>query len=94
VRSLRLASRAGMCRTSLHNICMKTDGVSPKNIVVKMRMERAVELLTFTDHTLEHIAESIGYDTAFSFSRAFKGYSEVSPREFRKKISLPGESSS
>jgi AraC-like DNA-binding protein len=89
-----MASRAGMCRTSLHNICMKTDGISPKNIVVKMRMERAVELLTFTDHTLEHIAESIGYDTAFSFSRAFKGYSEVSPREFRKKISLPGESSS
>ena len=89
-----MASHAGMCRTSLHSICMKTYGVSPKNIVVKMRMERAVELLTFTDHTLEHIAESIGYDTAFSFSRAFKSYSEVSPREFRKKISLPGESSS
>ena len=89
-----MASHAGMCRTSLHSICMKTYGVSPKNIVVKMRMERAVELLTFTDHTLEHIAESIGYDSAFSFSRAFKRYSEVSPREFRKKISLPGESSS
>lgn len=59
---------------------------TPMAVVLDYRIQRASEMLAFTDYTLESIAENVGYETAFSFSRAFKRQVGKSPSEFRKEM--------
>ena len=51
--------------------------------VTFVRMQRAVWLLRHTDHTIEAIAEELGYNTQNYFSGTFKKYVGLSPRDFR-----------
>lgn len=79
-----LAAEAGMSPAQFNRIVRRFQRATPMAIVTNYRMARAREMLTFTDHTLEAIAMSIGYETAFSFSRAFKRHVGKSPNDFRK----------
>lgn len=49
----------------------------------EVRMERARNLLLSGDMTVSEIAERVGYDSVFSFSRAFKTAEGRSPSEYR-----------
>ncbi len=60
---------------------------TPMAVVLDFRIQRSREMLAFTDHTLEAIATNVGYETAFSFSRAFKRKVGKSPSDFRKEMS-------
>ncbi|WP_404323976.1 helix-turn-helix domain-containing protein [Cytobacillus firmus] len=51
--------------------------------VTFVRMQRAVWLLRHTSHTIEWIAEELGYNTPNYFSGTFKKYVGLSPREYR-----------
>jgi two-component system, response regulator YesN len=51
--------------------------------VTFVRMQRAVWLLRHTDHTIEAIAEELGYNTPNYFSGTFKKYVGLSPRDYR-----------
>ena len=82
-----LAASAGFCKTYLHRLCTKLYNTSPMNMITTMRMERAAEMLIFTNYTLEMIAGEIGYESAFTFSKAFKRYASISPKEYRQKQS-------
>lgn len=82
-----LAASAGLCKTYLHRLCTKFYNKSPMNMITTMRMERAAELLSYSNYTLEMIAGEVGYESAFTFSKAFKRYAGISPKEFRQKQS-------
>jgi AraC-like DNA-binding protein len=47
------------------------------------RLRKAIHLLEFTDNTIEHVAEQLGYSDASSFNKAFKAWTEVTPAEYR-----------
>lgn len=51
--------------------------------VTFVRMQRAVWLLRHTNHTIEWIAEELGFNTPNYFSGIFKKYVGLSPREYR-----------
>ncbi|WP_226645938.1 helix-turn-helix domain-containing protein [Mesobacillus subterraneus] len=51
--------------------------------VTFVRMQRAVWMLRHTDHTVEAIAEELGYNTPNYFSGTFKKYVGLSPRDYR-----------
>jgi len=51
--------------------------------VTFVRMQRAVWLLRHTNHTIEWIAEELGYNTPNYFSGTFKKYVGLSPRDYR-----------
>ena len=51
--------------------------------VTFVRMQRSVWMLRHTDHTIEAIAEELGYNTPNYFSGTFKKYVGLSPRNFR-----------
>ncbi|NMM61737.1 AraC family transcriptional regulator [Clostridium sp. P21] len=56
--------------------------------VNRIRMERALFLLAHrTDKNMTDIAYELGYTDSAVFSRAFKNYYGVSPREYRKEYS-------
>lgn len=51
--------------------------------VLKLRMERAKELLMDPTIQIKSIAERLGYSNNNYFSKAFKSYYDMSPTEFR-----------
>ena len=53
--------------------------------IIEVKRQRAVELLIETDKSVVDIADSVGFRNSTSFARAFKPWTEESPREYRKK---------
>jgi transcriptional regulator GlxA family with amidase domain len=78
-----LARRTGYSVKHFGRLVCKHCGVSPREMIVRIRMHRAMEMLRATDVTLDAIAARLGHDTGFSSSRAFKQYAGKSPKAFR-----------
>ena len=51
--------------------------------LIRLRMEKAAQLLRFSDATLADIAEKTGYQSPFSLSKAFKKHFGITPSAFR-----------
>lgn len=81
-----VATAANISKAMLNRWCITIHGTTPMKIVASMRMERAAELLSFTNYTLEMIASSTGYENGFALSKAFKRYAGLSPRSFRRRL--------
>jgi two-component system response regulator YesN len=65
-------------------------GVGIYEYALKLRMERAKELLMNDDLQIQEISERLGYSNNNYFSKAFKNYYGLSPTDFREKIqSMP-----
>ena len=66
-----------------------SDAVS--DIVEKVRIENACELLKKSKLSIENIAKMCGYNSSTSFRRAFKRYTNLSPSEYAANSSSIGE---
>ena len=53
--------------------------------VLKVRMEKAKELLSNPNIKIQTISEHLGYSNNNYFSRAFKNYFGISPSEYRER---------
>ena len=81
----RLAHEAGYSNEHLRRLCRRQLGRSPMHQVTYLRMRRAAELLASTSHTIEAIAEEVGYHNPFVFSNAFTKWIGWRPSEYRRK---------
>jgi len=81
----RLAHEAGYSNEHLRRLCRRQLGRSPMHQVTYLRMRRAAELLSQTSHTVEAIAQEVGYHNPFVFSNAFTKWIGWRPSEYRKK---------
>lgn len=59
-------------------------GMSPKEYIIKLRLDRGMELLLCTDLSVGEISDIVGYSDPLYFSRLFKRKLGVSPAEYRK----------
>ncbi|RXZ80346.1 AraC family transcriptional regulator [Paenibacillaceae bacterium] len=59
-----------------------TFGQTPHQYLLKLRMERAKQLLLTTDWTVSRIASELGMERSH-FSRLFLGYTDMTPSRFR-----------
>lgn len=55
------------------------------NFILKIRMERACELLKKEDWNITQIGEMTGYEDANYFCRVFRKYFGITPMQYRKK---------
>lgn len=51
--------------------------------LIRVRMREAARLLTRTSMQIQEVAQRVGYTTANSFSRSFRQYYNVTPKEYR-----------
>ena len=80
-----LAEMLGLSESYLRKMVRKQlNGIPLGAFLRHQRFSHAYELLQHTELTVREIAATCGYADIFSFSRAFKRDSGVSPTEFRK----------
>jgi YesN/AraC family two-component response regulator len=48
-------------------------------------MQKAMQLLSETGMNLEQVAQAVGYQDAFGFSKVFKRTTGMAPRAFRQQ---------
>ena len=63
---------------------------TPTQYILSLRISNAQTLLESTNYNITEIAEIVGYDNPFYFSRLFKKQSGVSPSEFRNQLKHDG----
>ncbi len=80
-----LARHAGISRSGLAQKFRHTVGSSPLQYLTTLRVQRAMELLANTDDKLATVAQAVGYQDAFTFSKVFKKVAGESPRAFRER---------
>jgi AraC family transcriptional activator of mtrCDE len=79
-----LCARAGISKSALAERFSGEVGMSPIEYLTHWRMQIAARRLSETGITVDRLAEHCGYESAASFSRAFKRTFGVSPAAFRK----------
>lgn len=61
----------------------------PMEFLIRLRMQRACELLISSDQPAHEIAAAIGYEDPFYFSRLFRKKVGISAREYRRNAEKP-----
>ncbi len=61
-------------------------GMSPISYLLKIRIERAKELLADTGLKISDIALSVGFSNQQRFNEMFKKYAKLTPLQYRKRV--------
>ncbi len=80
-----LGQQVGLSRSALAERFRNAMGDTPLNHLRTLRMQKAMQLLADTGQTLEQVAQAVGYQDAFGFSKVFKRTTGQSPRQFREQ---------
>lgn len=81
----RLCKIAAMAPSTLLPVFRKVTGCSPMEYLLKVRLEKAGELLLKTDWPISRVASSCGFHDSNYFSRQFRCHYHCTPRERRKR---------
>lgn len=73
-------------RTKLYGKVKDLTGMSPNKYFIKMKMEKAAELLTDSSLNIGEIGFQIGIQEQSYFYRTFKSYYGVAPSTYRKNL--------
>lgn len=70
---------------TLTRLFHKEYGCSPLQMVVRQRLNRAMQLLTETQDSIARVAARCGYESTFSFSRLFHKHIGLPPSQYRDR---------
>ena len=80
-----LARAMNMSPSLLYKLCCRNYGAGPARLIRKVKMLQAYGLLCNSSESLESIAASLGYSSAFAFSKVFTNYYGRRPGQVRRE---------
>ncbi|MFZ6638570.1 GlxA family transcriptional regulator [Undibacterium sp. TC4M20W] len=83
-----LASYCNVSQRTLLRRFQESMKLSPIHYVQQLRVERAKALLETTRLSLEDITARCGYEDVSSFSKIFKQWAQVTPKDYRRRFGL------
>ena len=86
IRISMFAEKYFFSQEYLNKLFKNKYGFTIYEYVLKLRMERAAELLAQPDIKISDIAERLGYADNHYFSKAFRNYYQLTPTEYRKGL--------
>lgn len=81
-----IAAKVGLSRKALTAVFTNLTSFSAKDYLIYYRITRAVNLLRNSTLSIQQVAESVGYNDQFYFSKQFKKNVGMTPTECRRKI--------
>ena len=83
-----LVHEMAMSRTALYDKIKELTGMGVNEYIQNRRLVKARKMLIDTQLPVAEIADELGFSSSKYFSEIFKKAFEVSPREFRKRITV------
>jgi AraC family transcriptional regulator of arabinose operon len=74
-----LARQANLSPPHFTALCRRQTGMPPLSLLIRLRLQRAMDLLQRGNHNVAEAARAVGYEDAFYFSRLFKKHIGVTP---------------
>ncbi len=83
-----IAEFAELSVSRFSQIFKEETGYSPIDYYIKLKVQRAAQLLISTSYKVKDIAALCGWENPFYFSRSFSKVTGYSPKEYRKLYSI------
>lgn len=74
-----LARQANLSPPHFTALCRRQTGMPPLSLLIRLRLQRAMDLLQRGNHNVAETAHAVGYEDAFYFSRLFRKHIGVTP---------------
>lgn len=78
-----LAEKFALSKSYLNAIFHKYTKMSPIDLYISLKMTLACKMIKETDMYIYEVAQAVGYKDQYYFSRIFKKYVGVSPKEYK-----------
>jgi AraC-like DNA-binding protein len=82
----QLANGLKVSYSSFRQAFKQRTGTSPKQYQLQIRLQKAQDLLVNTSKTVAEIAEILGFNSAFHFSKQFKNRVGLAPNAWRRTL--------
>jgi AraC family transcriptional regulator of arabinose operon len=82
----RVAAQCGLSPSRFAHLFRAQTGETPQRYLELQRLNRARQLLEFTQEPVAVIARSVGFENPFYFTLRFKRHSGASPRAWRQRV--------
>lgn len=79
-----IARICGLNRSYLARLFKEATGRTIQDYILTCRMNEAKQYLSSKEYPVQYIAYAVGYNDTFTFSKAFKRFTGMSPSEFRQ----------
>lgn len=89
--SQRICAALGIGRTALYHLSKQTYGLSINEAVRRLRIQRAIHLLTTTKLTNNEICQQIGIADYNYFFRVFRAETGFTPQAYRKQFTCQNQ---
>ena len=83
-----LGNEIGISQGYLSQLIKKETGKTYSELIQQKKLEKAKELLQYSEKTVGEIAQETGYSDYYYFTKTFKRLTKMTPSEYRKKYEL------
>lgn len=80
----KLAAECNISEVYFRKLFTKHFGISPKQFIIDVRIQKAKQLLAEGALNISAISEKCGFSNFYHFCRLFKKYTGITPSEYRK----------
>ncbi len=84
----QLQAESGVSRTRLQQLFKRHTGLSPVAYAMRVRLQRAQQLLRQTDKPITRLAQELGFSSSQYFATAFSRQYGMTPTECRRGVGL------
>jgi transcriptional regulator GlxA family with amidase domain len=81
-----LAAKACLCPRHFSRRSKMEFGTTPADLVERLRLDEACHRLSDRHNSVDDVAVSVGFKSAFAFRRAFQHRLGVQPSEYRRRV--------
>lgn len=84
----KFSKENNISRSYLNKMFLENTGITPTNYLLRLRMEKAKVAISSTSKLVKEIAKEVGYTDEYTFSKAFKRYTGLSPIYYRESLHM------